>query len=119
MELIGICLKSSYFSFKGKIYEKIHGVAMGSALSPLIANLYMEHFEQMALRSFPFTPKEWKSYVDDIFAKWCHGLDKLKEFLSHINSLSKHIKFTIEIEKDNQLPFLDVLLTKKNGKLRH
>jgi len=48
-----------------------------------------------------------------------NSLDKLNEFLSHINNLSKHIKFTIEIEKDNQLPFLDVLLTKKNGKLSH
>lgn len=46
-------------------------------------------------------------------------MDRLKEFLSHINSLSQHIKFTIEIEKDNQLPFLDVLLTKKDGKLSH
>ena len=35
----------------------------------------------------------------------------------YINSLSSHIKFTIEIEKDNQLPFLDILLTKKEGKL--
>jgi len=46
---------------------------MGFPLSPLIANLYMEHFEHMALRSFPFTPEEWKRYVDDIFAKWSHG----------------------------------------------
>lgn len=51
---------------------------MGSPLSPLIANLYIEQFEQMALSSFPFTPKEWKRFVDDIFAKWSHGLDRLK-----------------------------------------
>jgi len=73
----------------------------------------------MVFKSFPFTPDEWKRYVDDIFAKWRRSLDKLNEFLSHLNSLSEHIKFTIEIEKDNQLPFLDVLLTKKNGKLSH
>jgi len=42
MELIGICLKSSYFRFKGKIYEQTHGIAMGSPLSPLIANLLLE-----------------------------------------------------------------------------
>jgi len=119
VDLVSLCLKSSYFSFKGKIYEQTHGVAMGSPLSPLIANLNMEHFEKKALKSFPFTREEWKRYVDDIFAKWSHGLDKLNEFLSHINSLSQHIKFTIEIEKDNQLPFLDDLLTKKNGKLSH
>ena len=117
IDLLKLCLKSSFFSFKGKIYEQTHGVAMGSPLSPIIANLYMEHFEQKALKSFPFTPEEWKRYVDDIFAKWIHGLSKLHEFLAHINNISNHIKFTIEIEKDNQLPFLDILLTKKDGKL--
>ena len=86
---------------------------MGYPLSPIIANIYMEHFEMKSINSFPFTPDEWKRYVDDIFAKWHHGIEKLHEFLAHLNSLSQHIKFTIEIEKDAKLPFLDVLLTKK------
>ena len=41
----------------------------------------------------------------------------LNDFLNHINNISSHIKFTLEIEKDRQLPFLDILLTKKDGKL--
>jgi hypothetical protein len=44
---------------------------------------------------------------------------KLEEFLTHLNNLSQHIKFTIEMEEDGKLPFLDVLLTKKeNGETR-
>ena len=30
---VNIYLKSTYFSYKGKTYEKIHGVGMGSTLS--------------------------------------------------------------------------------------
>lgn len=117
IDLLKNCLKSSYFSFKGKIYTQTHGVAIGSPLSAIIANIYVEHLEQKALKSFPYSPKEWKRVVDDVFAKWSHGKDKLEAFLSHINGLSNHIEFTIEVEKNNQLPFLDILLTKKDGKL--
>ena len=67
------------------------------------------------INSFSFTLDEWKMYVDDIFAKWHHGIEKLHGFLVHLNSLSQHIKFTIEIEKYGKSPFIDVLLTKKEG----
>jgi len=51
------------------------------------------------------------------FVKWRNGREKLDEFLSHISNLSKHIKFTMGIEKYIQLTFLDFLFSKKNGKL--
>ena len=86
---------------------------MGSPLSPVIANIYMEDFEAKALNSFPLTPEEWKRYVNDIFAKWRHGRVLLEDFLAHLNSLSEHIKFTMEMEEEGKLAFLDVLLTKK------
>ena len=50
VDLLELCLKSSYFSFKGKIYEQTHGVVMGSPISPIIANIFMEYFEQKDLR---------------------------------------------------------------------
>ena len=47
--LVRICLKLTYFTFRGEIYEQINGVAMGSPLSPIVANIYMEHFENKAI----------------------------------------------------------------------
>ena len=43
------CFKNTYFSFQGQFYEQVEGAAMGSPVSPIVANLYMEYFEQKAL----------------------------------------------------------------------
>ena len=42
-------LTSTYFCYDGQFYEQTDGVAMGSPLSPVIANFFMEDFEKKAL----------------------------------------------------------------------
>ena len=51
--LLGFCLINTYFPFQGKYYKQVHGTAMGSPISPLSANLFMEEFEIMAISSTP------------------------------------------------------------------
>ena len=85
---------------------------MGSPLSPIVANLFMEDFEEKTINSFPHKPRWWLRFVDDVFSNWPHGEDKLEEFQSHINNQCDSIKFTLEKEEENSLPFLDVLITK-------
>ena len=44
----------------------------------------------------------------------------MDQFLYHLNSQSDHINFAMEIQENNLLPFLDVLITRKNdGSLTH
>ena len=87
--------------------------AMGSPVSPVVANLYMEVFEQEAIEQALDKPKLWVRYVDDTFVIWQHGQDKLESFLEHLNSVHDPIKFMMEIEQNGQLPFLDVLVEKR------
>ena len=54
--LLEFCLRSTYFTFQGRYYEQKEGAAMGSPISPLVANLYMEDFEKKAINSAPHTP---------------------------------------------------------------
>ena len=107
--LLEYCLKSTYFVFKGQYYEQLEGAAMGSPLSPIIANIYMEEFETKALSTAPNPPTLWKRFVDDTFVviKKCHQ----EEFFHHINSLEDTMQFTAEnTQADGTLPFLDVLV---------
>ena len=38
--------------FKGKFYDQIDGVAMGSPLAPVLANLFMGHNEKLWIENF-------------------------------------------------------------------
>lgn len=55
--LVKICLTSTFFSFEGELYEQTYSVTMGSPLSPIVANLFMENFESKALSSALYQPK--------------------------------------------------------------
>ena len=65
IELVGFCLHNTYFSFQNKFYEQVEGVAMGSPVSPIVANLYMEYFEVKALQSASHPPRYWFRFVDN------------------------------------------------------
>ena len=51
--LLEFGLKNTHFSFQGQFFEQVEGVAMGSLVSPVVANLYMEYLEQKALSTAP------------------------------------------------------------------
>ncbi|XP_060534544.1 uncharacterized protein LOC132706961 [Cylas formicarius] len=119
-ELFRHCLTTTYFQWNKEFYEQVDGVAMGSPLSPVIANFFMEKFEQQALNTAQKKPKCWFRYVDDTFVIWSHGEKELQIFLAHLKSINNKIKFTMETEKDGRLAFLDVQVERRpNGKLGH
>ena len=113
---LNFCLYNTYFKFQGKFYQQIFGVPMGSPISVTIANLVMEHIEIKAINSFFSPPKLWSRFVDDTFV--ILKSDIVKRFFAHINSIEASIKFTIEHEKEDKLPFLDILVMKKK-KVEH
>ena len=98
-------LTNCIFCFK--FYKQLQGAALGSPVSPVTANIYMEYFESLAIPSSPTLIKLWFRYVDDVHSATRKGqVNKLKE---HLNSIDPHIKFTIELPGTDGLPFLETL----------
>jgi retron-type reverse transcriptase len=73
-------LTTTYVCFDGQFYEQTEGVAMGSPLSPVIANFFMEDFEKNAIEQATHKPVCWFRYVDDTFVICPHGQEKLEDF---------------------------------------
>ncbi len=109
-KLLIICTQKSHFQFNGDYYEQIDGVAMGSPLGPLFASFFMSSFERKhmpVLKTMGII--KWLRYVDDIFATMSEK-GAAEQALNYLNAQHPNIKFTIEHEEKNKLPFLDTLV---------
>ena len=112
-EMLRICLVSTNFQFRDEYYELTDGLAMGSPLSPAVANLFMAKLEEKALSTFTNAPKTWFRFVDDVFSI-IRKVD-VEAFLAHLNQQHPSIRFTIEKEEDGTLPFLDTRVHRCEG----
>ena len=63
--MLTVCVKTTYLEGGSDIYRQEEEMAMVSLLSPVLANIYMEYFEEMALGSTSLKLSLWLRYVDD------------------------------------------------------
>ena len=93
-------------------YDQIDGVAMGSSLGPILADIFMSDFENKVFDTFDGNlPLLYKRYVDEFFLVF-NGRDDCELFYEYINKQHPNIKFTLDIEENECLPFLDVLVSR-------
>ncbi len=116
IQLIELCCASTIFSFNGTFYQQKFGVAMGSPLACILANIFMEYFETELQSRLPLQPAFWWRFVDDTICICPHVQTIFQNFLDGLNGLSPSIKLTVEWEILNEdsgianLPFLDLFL---------
>ena len=103
-ELLGFSLHNTYFSFQNKFYEQVEGAAMGSPVSQMVANLYMDHFEGEALRSASHTP----GFGIGLWMTLGSSSNRLiSNFFWITNSIDPSMKFMVKGNQENgPIPFL-------------
>lgn len=115
LEIMQFCFDSSYLQFNGAWYQQLDGSSMGNPASPILANIVMDHILKKTIKLLPFPVPFLKVYVDDTILSI--PKDKVDIILDIFNSVNKKIQFTMEIEKDNMLPFLDVVVIRTDDGL--
>jgi hypothetical protein len=99
-KLLGLAVKNCSFLFNGVLFQQIDGVAMGSPLGPLFANIFLSFHESNWLNNCPvkFKPLLYRRYVDDCFLIF-KSTDHIPQFLSYLNRQHPNIKFTSEADR--------------------
>ena len=91
-----------------KFYIQVHGVAMGSPLGPILANIFLSHHEENWLNKCPikFKPSFYRRYVDDIFVLF-ESSESADSFREYMSSKHQNINFTVEKENIGSLVFTE------------
>ena len=85
-------------------YQEIDGLSMGSPPAPPLSNIWLSKYEP-AIKD---DAKLFERYMDDILRTTKESLIENK--LSEINLLHLNLKFTLEVEQNGKLPFLDICI---------
>lgn len=116
LTLLNFSLSQDFFVFNEKFYQQPEGLAMGSCLSPFLADLFMDNLEiNHILKNTEI--KHYFRYVDDCFLLIEGNSDIANILLNKINTVHPSIKFTLEIENNQSLNFLDLTIVRSNTNL--
>ena len=55
----------------------------------------------------------WVREVDDVYCLWQYGHETIPIFLAYLNSIESRIQWTMEIEQEDHLPFVDLNLCRQ------
>jgi hypothetical protein len=119
MRLTNLCVSEPFFDCELGTFIQEEGAPMGGPLSGLLADLIIENKIEKPIATHPRWGKlvDWIRKADDTFLEWTSTPHDLHEFHQFLNSLHPTIKWTMELEKDNRIPFLDVLIIKSPPQL--
>ena len=85
-EMLTITMAESFTLFDNEYYKQHDGVAMGSPLGPIFANIFLSVHEILWLEKCPpeFGPVIYKRYVDDTFLLF-QNINQIERFKYYLN----------------------------------
>ncbi|XP_044755130.1 uncharacterized protein LOC123314082 [Coccinella septempunctata] len=111
LTLLKLALSQDFFVFNNVVCRQIDGLAMGSPLSSFLADRFLEKLEAYITIRWRIIVR-WYRYVDDIFVILDGVPDDAHALLDFINTLHPRIKFTLELEVNRSINFLDLTISR-------
>ena len=112
-------LSQNYFTFQQGIYQPEQGIAMGSPISSIIAEIFLQNFEDTHIKHLLDTRNLafYTRYIDDILIIYDTTRISSYTINSYINNIHRNIKLNPTYEQHRSIDFLDLTVTRKHKKL--
>jgi hypothetical protein len=116
LTLLKEVLSQNYFTFQQRIYQPEQGIAMGSPISGIIAEIFLQHFEDTNIKHLLDTKNLvlYTRYVDDISIIYDTKRTCSRTINTYINDIHSNIKLNPTYEKHGSIDFLDLTITRKH-----
>ena len=111
--MLYLSTKHVHFSYSGKIYVQVEGVARVSPLGLVLANIFIIELEITLVPSLVNYLQKWKRFLDDTFVFVL--TDKIGYTLNQLSSFGEKNQFTFEMEEEIKLAFLDVMASRNTN----
>ena len=119
LTLLKEVLSQNYFTFQQRIYQPEQGIAMGSSISGIIAEIFLQHFEDKNIKHLLDTKilAFYTRYIGDILVIYDMTRVSSHTINTYINNIHSNIKLNPIYEQHRSTDFLDLTITCKHKRL--
>jgi hypothetical protein len=117
--LLEAILKQNYFDFQNNLYQPEKGVAMGSPISGIMAEVFLQHIEDTHIKHLLDTKNiiHYTRYVDDILVIYDTRYIENNTVQNYIKQIHNNILLNPTYESNGQINYLDLTIIRNNSKL--
>jgi hypothetical protein len=110
-------LAQNYFCFNNEFCQPTKGIAMGSPISGIIAEIFLQYCEDIYIKDLPENRSIlfYVRYIDDILIIYYQTFIHTDALTAGLNAVHKNIIFKPTLESNNNISYLDLLLKRKDN----
>jgi hypothetical protein len=119
ISLLDIILQQNYFISQNNIYQPEKGISMGSPISGIVAEIFLQHFENSHLNQIFETKNTifYTRYVDDILIIYDTERTSSETIHNYMSKMRPNLEFIPTQEHNNRISFLDLLIIRQPSKI--
>jgi hypothetical protein len=117
--IINTILVQNYFKFNNQFFQQTEGLPMGAPTSSILSEIFLQYIERINIVNIlsKFHIENYNRYVDDILIIYNKTKTNIQEVLEEFNKIHHNLQFTLELENNYTINFLDVSILRKDEKL--